>query len=116
METSGNDHVEATDRFQDLTEADLPPLFNRRWSPVMKARVVVAIEIGLISATEAMGRYALSLEELTDWQGGFSERGVPGLTVAARADRHKQSLKANVSLGAGKVRRDPWRRQPLGTV
>lgn len=75
-----------------LSEEDLPPQYNRRWTPTMKAKVVAAVETGLISATEAKARYALSNEELTSWQRGFAQRGVKGLTIVAGCEHRRERL------------------------
>ncbi|WP_156678517.1 DUF1153 domain-containing protein [Sphingomonas profundi] len=73
----------------DLTEADLPPSYNRRWSPIMKARVVAAIECGLLSAQDAGERYNLGQEELLSWQRGLLHSGLEGLTHAGQVRVYK---------------------------
>ncbi len=73
----------------DLTEADLPPRYNRRWSPIMKARVVAAIECGMMSAEDAGERYQLGQEELLSWQRGLLHSGLDGLTNAGRERVYK---------------------------
>lgn len=99
LETPTTVYIDPKGTFDDLSAADLPPRFNRRWSPVMKAKVLAGIEIGLISCAEAMTRYALSAEELADWRCGFSQQGVKGLTVTAWSQRHKERLQSAASLG-----------------
>ncbi|TVV70568.1 DUF1153 domain-containing protein [Sphingomonas solaris] len=79
----------ATQHCGELTEADLPPRYNRRWSPLMKARVVAAIECGLLSANEAGVRYSLSQEELLSWQRGLAHSGLEGLTQEGQARVYK---------------------------
>ena len=64
-----------------MTRADLPPPGVRRWVPRRKARVVAAVEGGLISLEEARERYALSEEELQCWKASLSEHGLKGLCV-----------------------------------
>ncbi|WP_162527283.1 DUF1153 domain-containing protein [Sphingomonas solaris] len=56
----------------EVTEADLPPRYNRRWTSAMKARVVAAIDSGLLSADEASRRYNLAPAELAIWQDGMA--------------------------------------------
>jgi hypothetical protein len=60
---------------------DLPLLHERRWTPLRKARVVVAVRGGLISADEVRRRYGLTMEELEIWQREFDRSGVKGLRV-----------------------------------
>jgi len=55
---------------------DLPPLHERRWTPLRKARVVVAVRGGLISADKVRRRYELTMEELEIWQREFDRSGV----------------------------------------
>jgi hypothetical protein len=64
-----------------MTRADLPPPAVRRWVPRRKARVVAAVEGGLISRDEACSRYAISHEEFEDWKSGLSSHGLRGLCV-----------------------------------
>jgi len=64
-----------------MTRADLPPPAIWRWVPRRKARVVAAVEGGLISWEEACSRYAISHEEFEDWKSGLSRYGLRGLCV-----------------------------------
>lgn len=73
----------------DISEEDLPPRYNRRWSPLMKARVVAAIECGLLTAREAGARYSLGQEELLSWQRGLLHSGLDGLTQAGQTRVYK---------------------------
>ena len=70
-----------------LTVWDLPLLHEQRWTPLRKARVVVAVRGGLISADEVRNRYKLTAEELEIWQREFDNNGVKGLRVT-RIKRH----------------------------
>ena len=79
---------------QIITERDLPPRYNRRWTPSLKAAVVAGIEAGLISAAEAERRYSLSEEELLSWQRGYAQLGVEGLTLAGRSRLHRRWAQA----------------------
>ena len=67
---------------------DLPLLHEQRWTPLRKARVVVAVRGGLISADEVRRRYELTMEELEIWQRGFDSSGTKGLRVT-RIKRRK---------------------------
>lgn len=66
---------------EQITRADLPPPGVRRWVPRRKARVVAAVEGGLISRQEACERYALSDEELESWKACLARYGLKGLCV-----------------------------------
>ena len=66
-----------------LTRADLPPAHESRWSPKQKARVVAAVEAGLLSLSEARKRYELSVEEFISWQRALHAYGVKGLKTFA---------------------------------
>ncbi|HUF87208.1 MAG TPA: DUF1153 domain-containing protein [Thermohalobaculum sp.] len=74
-----------------MTRADLPPPETRRWVPRRKARVVAAVEGGLITREEACERYALSDEELDGWTSSLMERGLKGLCVTRIAARRGTS-------------------------
>jgi hypothetical protein len=74
-----------------MTRADLPPPTIRRWVPRRKARVVAAVEGGLISREEAYSRYAISHEEFEDWKSGLSSHGLRGLCVTKINQRHETS-------------------------
>ena len=67
---------------------DLPLLHERRWTPLRKARVVVAVRGGLISADEVRRRYDLTMEELEIWQREFESDGIKGLRVTC-IKRHR---------------------------
>lgn len=64
-----------------MTRADLPAPGVQRWVPRRKARVVAAVEGGLISREEACSRYAISDEEFEHWKAGLSRYGLKGLCV-----------------------------------
>ena len=64
-----------------MTVADLPPPETRRWMPKRKARVVAAVEGGLISREIACERYALSDEEYESWKVSLARHGVKGLRI-----------------------------------
>jgi hypothetical protein len=64
-----------------MTHADLPPAGPLRWVPRRKAKVVAAIDGGLITESEALARYALTGEEIAAWREALSRHGLRGLRV-----------------------------------
>jgi hypothetical protein len=62
----------------------LPLHGNVRWTPWRKRDVVLAIRNGAITANEALERYRLSREELTDWMEGFEQHGIAGLHLKCK--------------------------------
>ena len=64
-----------------MTAADLPDSTTQRWVPRRKARVVAAVEGGLISREAALARYRLTVEELESWKTALSRFGMRGLCV-----------------------------------
>ena len=70
---------------EKLTLDGLPAPNARRWVAKRKARVVAAVEGGLISRNEACKRYSLSDEEYESWRECLAQHGVRGLRVTARA-------------------------------
>ncbi len=75
---------------EQLTLADLPSRGCRRWGPRRKARVVAAVEGGLISREEACRRYALSDEEYESWKVRLARDGLKGLRVTKLGHRPKE--------------------------
>ena len=66
---------------EKMTIADLPAPDTRRWVPRRKARVVAAVEGGLISEEEAFERYDITSEEYDCWKAAMSKFGMRGLCV-----------------------------------
>lgn len=66
---------------EKMTLDDLPAADTRRWVPRRKARVVAAVEGGLISREEASRRYAISEEEFDSWRTQLRGYGLRGLRV-----------------------------------
>jgi hypothetical protein len=64
-----------------LTRADLPPADTQRWVSSRKAVVVKAVVYGLITESEALERYALSIEEFTLWREAIETHGEKALRV-----------------------------------
>jgi hypothetical protein len=74
----------------------IPLQENVRWTAWRKRDVVLALLGGAITADDAIARYRLSREELSDWIEGFERHGIAGLhvkrkrwapAIAARAAR-----------------------------
>ncbi|MEL6531500.1 MAG: DUF1153 domain-containing protein [Pseudomonadota bacterium] len=66
-----------------LTRSDLPSPKTRRWVASRKAKVVMAVESGLIAREEALEIWGLSEEELTAWTDAISRHGVAALKATA---------------------------------
>lgn len=64
-----------------MTRDDLPQEDTKRWVPRRKAKVVAAVDGGLISEEEALARYRISPEEFVLWRGALSRHGLRGLCV-----------------------------------
>ncbi|MGF1502124.1 MAG: DUF1153 domain-containing protein [Paracoccaceae bacterium] len=64
-----------------LTLEDLPPSTTRRWVPRRKAKVVAAVEGGLITQKDASNRYGISDEEYESWRAALGRFGMRGLRV-----------------------------------
>jgi len=62
-----------------MTRANLPPADTSRWVASRKAAVLRGIGSGLISREDAMKRWSLSDEELTQWQSASENFGEHGL-------------------------------------
>ncbi|MEL7173390.1 MAG: DUF1153 domain-containing protein [Pseudomonadota bacterium] len=64
-----------------MTLADLPAPDTRRWVPRRKAKVVAAVEGGLLSENAARERYRISEEEYDLWRSALNRHGMRGLCV-----------------------------------
>ena len=64
-----------------MTISDLPAPDTRRWVPRRKARVVAAVEGGLITAEQAFAKYDITEEEYECWKAALSRFGMRGLCV-----------------------------------
>jgi hypothetical protein len=71
-----------------MTKADLPPADTTRWVPRRKARVVAAVEGGLITREDAKRLYSISDEEFDSWRVALSSFGMRGLKVT-QIGRHR---------------------------
>jgi hypothetical protein len=72
-----------------LSRADLPPGDTRRWVASRKALVVKAVIYGLIPESEALERYALSMEEFAFWRAAVETHGDTALKVTT-IQRYRQ--------------------------
>ena len=71
-----------------MTLSDLPAPDTERWVPRRKARVVAAVEGGLISEADARALYGISAEEFGLWRTALTTGGLKGLRVTrARQSR-----------------------------
>jgi uncharacterized protein DUF1153 len=66
-----------------ISRADLPPPQTHRWVASRKARVVTAVEAGLLAIEEACDLYDLSEEELSDWCKRAKSHGEVALKTTA---------------------------------
>jgi hypothetical protein len=64
-----------------LTRDDLPCESTKRWVASRKAIVAKAVMFGLIRRSDAMSRYDLSDEELSDWIDAVQRYGHEGLKI-----------------------------------
>jgi Protein of unknown function (DUF1153) len=58
-----------------------PGAGTKRWVIRRKAIVVAAIRGGLLTLEEARSRYALTVDELLDWQYSIDRHGFAGLRI-----------------------------------
>jgi hypothetical protein len=66
-----------------MTRADLPPMDTRRWVASRKAAVVKAVRGGLITRDQALEMYALSADELDEWDTAVARHGEAALRATA---------------------------------
>jgi Protein of unknown function (DUF1153) len=71
-----------------MTAADLPDSDTQRWVPRRKARVVAAVDGGLISREAALARYGITGEEFDSWKAAMSRSGMRGLCVTKHGQAH----------------------------
>lgn len=72
-----------------MTRADLPDPKTRRWVASRKAAVVRAVSSGLIQRKEALDRYGISDEELSEWETAVVSHGESALKATA-LQRYRQ--------------------------
>ena len=93
---------------------ELPPTHATRWDARSKAKVVAAVQAGILTMEEACTRYWLSLEEFASWQRALSAEGVEGLKAAHLAAAGANAPKpwhtqAAAPRAVSRVH-EPWRR------
>lgn len=49
------------------------------WTARRKARVLIAIDGGIVAKDDALARYGISEEELASWRGALDAEGIDGL-------------------------------------
>ena len=59
-----------------ITRGSLPPSSTQHWRIRLKAKVVVAVESGLITREEACARYRMSVEEYFEWRRRVERSGL----------------------------------------
>ncbi|QIE42743.1 DUF1153 domain-containing protein [Rhodobacteraceae bacterium SC52] len=64
-----------------ISHDDLPCADTRRWVASRKAVVAKAVLYGLIKRADAIDRYELSDDELSDWIRAVERHGLSGLKV-----------------------------------
>jgi hypothetical protein len=52
---------------------------TQRWSPQRKTALLLAIDYDLITAADALDRFALSSDELASWRLKMSTAGLPAM-------------------------------------
>ncbi|EYD71771.1 DUF1153 domain-containing protein [Limimaricola hongkongensis] len=66
-----------------ITRADLPPPDTARWVASRKARLLLALAVGLVTRDYAIETYGLSEEELQSWERLASRHGAEGLRATS---------------------------------
>lgn len=59
-----------------ITRGSLPPTSTQHWRIRLKAKVVAAVESGLITREEACARYGMSVEEYFEWRRRVENSGL----------------------------------------
>ena len=80
-----------------ITRGSLPPAAGAHWRIRKKAKVVAAVESGLITLEEACARYRMSNEEYAEWRQTVERSGLTGWV--AKYAKPAQSVKASKSEG-----------------
>lgn len=70
-----------------LIALNLPPVNTVRWVPRRKAEVVVAVQSGILSITDACQRYHLSPEEFLEWERRYMAGELGSLRPSRRTRR-----------------------------
>ena len=59
-----------------ITRGSLPPSSTQHWRIRLKAKVVAAVESGLITLDEACAKYRMSVEEYFEWRRRVERSGL----------------------------------------
>jgi hypothetical protein len=59
-----------------ITRGSLPPTSTQHWRIRLKAKVVAAVESGMITREEACARYRMSVEEYFEWRRRVERSGL----------------------------------------
>jgi hypothetical protein len=83
-------------RLNGIQLEDLPPPGVTRWVIRRKAQLVAAVEAGVITLDEALGRYSVSPEEFESWQRSLRRHGIYGLrTTRSQIYRDEREPSSN---------------------
>jgi hypothetical protein len=97
-ETNKSAGRKAPARLNGIQLEDLPPPGVARWVIRRKAQLVAAVEAGVITLDEALGRYSVSPEEFESWQRSLRRHGIYGLRTTRsqiyRVDRDSSGSKS----------------------
>ena len=61
-----------------ITRGSLPPPTTQQWRIQLKAKVVAAVESGIITREEACARYHMSDDEYLEWRRRVEKSGLSG--------------------------------------
>lgn len=78
-----------------LTIEPLPSPQISRWTARQKAKIVAAVNAGLLTTGEACSRYALSLEEFASWHSAIHRGGMNGLRTRRAQHDHDHRIDAD---------------------
>lgn len=59
-----------------ITRGSLPPSSTQHWRIRLKAKVVAAVESGMITLDEACAKYRMSIEEYFEWRRRVERSGL----------------------------------------
>lgn len=83
---------------EPLTLLGLPPRETTRWTARRKAEVLAALNGGLLTAREACEWYALSIDEIEEWQSATDRGGVKGLRITRSQHYRRREQPRDLSL------------------
>ncbi|KAB7615897.1 DUF1153 domain-containing protein [Amylibacter sp. SFDW26] len=74
---------------QKFTRSDLPERTTKRWVASRKATVILGVETGLITMSEACELYGLSQDEFDEWHRAIKQYGF-GALKATKLKSYRQ--------------------------